>query len=639
MDRLTALKLFGTDETPGEALRLVAGPLQVAIRDGAVRGLWWHGTEVLRGIDYPIRDENWGTYPAERQPPDVSQGDEGLEYRQRFTAGPFEGVFHCQGTASGEFQAQVSLTCRQPARVNRAGFVVLHPVAGFAGSVLEVTHADGSRESTRFPEAISPSQPVFDIRKLRQDANGVSAEIEFGGEIFEMEDQRNWSDASYKTYCRPLSLPYPYTVAPGGVVSQSIRIHLSGSGNAAAEGEDPALAIGSPTGQPVPEMGLALEPDWAPRPDASPVAQLLDPSFTLLRLDLQAGDGPGITALEPSLAGAFDLEMIVGDSVPEIGSQLRRLREALDARGLLPRTVTALPHAFLKSYQPDGRWPEGATPHDASVVAREVFPETLVGDGVLTNFTELNRYRAAIGAGDFVTHGTTAIVHAADDLSVVQTLEALPQIFASAETLAGGRPYRLGLLSIGMRSNPYGAALAPNREQVRRPMAGADPRQRGLFGAAWMVGAVAATENSAAVSLAVGAPCGPFGLVSQPGAEARALYDEDAERVVYPAFQVFRGLRRIANRPRLRLRAGSGLFGVAAKTPPGVQIVLANLSPEPRSLTLPQRGEWLRLDTETFEAAVRDPDWLDTAPRASGGGIDLPGYATAFVTLDGDGNS
>ena len=35
------------------------------------------------------------------------------------------------------------------------------------------------------------------------------------GDAFEMEDQRNWMDASYKTYVRPLALPWPYTIAQG----------------------------------------------------------------------------------------------------------------------------------------------------------------------------------------------------------------------------------------------------------------------------------------------------------------------------------------------------------------------------------------------------------------------------------------
>jgi len=33
-----------------------------------------------------------------------------------------------------------------------------------------------------------------------------------------MEDQRNWTDASYKTYVRPLALPWPYTLATGATL-------------------------------------------------------------------------------------------------------------------------------------------------------------------------------------------------------------------------------------------------------------------------------------------------------------------------------------------------------------------------------------------------------------------------------------
>ncbi len=41
------------------------------------------------------------------------------------------------------------------------------------------------------------------------------------GEVFEMEDQRNWTDASFKTYCRPLALPIPYRLEPSTPVRQT----------------------------------------------------------------------------------------------------------------------------------------------------------------------------------------------------------------------------------------------------------------------------------------------------------------------------------------------------------------------------------------------------------------------------------
>ena len=53
-------------------------------------------------------------------------------------------------------------------------------------------------------------------------------ELRFGGELFEMEDQRNWTDASYKTYCTPLHLPYPVELAAGERVIQSVTLRPLG---------------------------------------------------------------------------------------------------------------------------------------------------------------------------------------------------------------------------------------------------------------------------------------------------------------------------------------------------------------------------------------------------------------------------
>ncbi len=54
------------------------------------------------------------------------------------------------------------------------------------------------------------------------------ARVEFEGEVFEMEDQRNWTDASFKTYCTPLEIPYPVEVTKGTKISQKITISVAG---------------------------------------------------------------------------------------------------------------------------------------------------------------------------------------------------------------------------------------------------------------------------------------------------------------------------------------------------------------------------------------------------------------------------
>ena len=50
---------------------------------------------------------------------------------------------------------------------------------------------------------------------------GLQAELHFSGETFEMEDQRNLTDASYKTFCTPLRLPLPAQTRSGTRIGPS----------------------------------------------------------------------------------------------------------------------------------------------------------------------------------------------------------------------------------------------------------------------------------------------------------------------------------------------------------------------------------------------------------------------------------
>src|SRR3546814_5720366 len=101
-----------------------------------------------------------------------------------------------------------------------------------------------------------------------------------------------------------------------------------------------------------------------------------------------------------------------------------------------------------------------------------------------------------------------SIVHAADDRSVIQTLEAIPHIVRSARAIVGAAPYRLGPSTIGMRQNPYGSRTMDNPDRGRVPMAGVDPRQDGRFAAAWALGYVAASEGGRLETLTLGAQIG-----------------------------------------------------------------------------------------------------------------------------------
>ena len=65
---------------------------------------------------------------------------------------------------------------------------------------------------------------------------GVFATVRMEGDAFEMEDHRNWTDASFKTYVRPLALPWPY-VLPAGRSGRAVSdADLHGQDAAAGKG-------------------------------------------------------------------------------------------------------------------------------------------------------------------------------------------------------------------------------------------------------------------------------------------------------------------------------------------------------------------------------------------------------------------
>src|SRR6185369_6694664 len=111
---------------------------------------------------------------------------------------------------------------------------------------------------------ISPNQPFVEMRAIAHEVEpGTWAEVRFAGDIFEMEDQRNWTDASYKTYCTPLRLPYPAPIAAGETVAQSVTLSLAGGEKGAGSTENTASApvvvtIGDELLGPLPRIGLGV---------------------------------------------------------------------------------------------------------------------------------------------------------------------------------------------------------------------------------------------------------------------------------------------------------------------------------------------------------------------------------------------
>lgn len=634
--------LFGTEEPPSALQTITLGRLSFLRSGGTVRSLCWDGVEVLRGLDCVVRDDSWGTcFPVninELLDGDAEAGEFHLRRTFSIADNALTGLLDITAAANGRLDATLEIKANRDLLTNRAGFTVLHPVAGVVGSELAVTHSDGSTEDQHFPLSIAASQPVFDIAGLSYEVNGVVVEISFTGDVFEMEDQRNWSDASYKTYCRPLGLPFPYVIAAGTTVHQSVAVRVSGAREAVAEHKSAQRSVKRDSANvsktwPMPDILLAVEPPWLGKPsdaDLPPNTDLLKQTGAtglLLRMgcghewqnDELAKVAALLSATEALLSSnepGIDVEIVVPGNA-DLDRFLGELAEQLNDCGLSPKHVVALPEPYLKSYQPAGPWPQGHTPADCIGPARKAFPAAKIGAGVLTNFTELNRLKLPAAAGDYVTHGSTAIVHAADDRSVFETLEALPQIFQSAQKLAGNRQYRLGLVSIGMRSNPYGAAVVANPHNLRLPMAMHDPRQKGLFNAAWVIAVALTAAQNGVAAMAAGAPAGPFGI-TEPGSSQK----------LYPVFHAISALAALSGNTVALMRGlPANVYGLSSNG----RYIVSNCNLAAATVELPVDTGVCILNSVSVGEAGNDPRWLFRSTTLRGRTFELEPCSCLFA--------
>lgn len=514
---LRALHGTGVPSEAGQTLR--AGAAQVTLEGGSLRHLQVGGVELIRAVAFLVRDRDWGTLMPEvtglaidagrvtyaaRYLSDAARLDVAVTIRLSETTLDFEAT----ARATGDFET------------NRSGFTVLHPISGVAGAWVRVAHGDGSSEETRFPALIAPWQPFKDITALTHRAGGVEVECRFEGDVFEMEDQRQWGDASYKTYVRPLALPWPYVIADGEVMHQAVRLRWRPSESITAV---PAIRaeVAAPR---FPQTALVLTAaEAAEAIENMEVLRGIAPQRILCHFDPAAGHGAAelaaFAALQAALPDlAFDLELLARCPVGgNLDAEFADYATALRASGLAPVAIMACPSVDRQSTPPGSAWPPCPPLEAIHAAARRAFPGQTLGGGMASFFPELNRKRPPVGGLDFVTHGFSPITHAADDLSVMETLETLPHILASARAIIGDRGYRLGPSTIAMRQNPYGSRTIPNPGRGRVCMTDDDPRQDSAFAAAWTLGLAAQIARAGLEVWTPAALTGPRGLLRGDG--------------------------------------------------------------------------------------------------------------------------
>ena len=628
MDAVALEAIFGTAEPPAILRPFRTGALAASLDGGNLRNVTWHGIEVLRGIAFLARDTRWGTYTAALS--DLAVTEENDAFSIAYAArceGP-DGEFSYRAAILGmsdgtlEFRAEGSAAADFP--TNRTGFVVLHPLRGVAGASVIVGHTDDSSETVELPMAIAPDTPATDIRTIsHRPVDGVSVEVTLLGDAYEMEDQRNWTDASFKTYVRPLSRPRPYTLLAGQRIEQSVVLKVAGVPAAAvpANSAKARLFVGPATGL-MPAIGIGLESaeTEACLFAASPLRDL-GAQVLVARCEAEEARAALFVRLE-TLRAALNTTLTLELIVPDIGAEAALFSAGRAAResALRVSAIVPVPRRDMKTRPTEPPAAGESPPSSIYTAARLAFPEAALGGGMLTLFTEFNRNRPDAASVDFVTHASAANVHAADDVSVLETLETLPHVMRSVAAIAPGKPYRLGPSAIALRTNPYGPSVAANPENKRITMARRDPRHFALFGAAWSLAFAeqAALHGLAEITLSHGV--GDFGVLTPLGA-------------VTPLFHLVRGLARGAGSPFYPVETGvPNVRGLAFGTPADVELWLCNIGPQVEQVELGKPFRPAFLDASSIALTSAMASILDEVAATPQVSITLGPHAVARLT-------
>jgi D-apionolactonase len=637
------IRLYGTDEPVERPRILRAGPLTVEFEAGNLRHIRYHGYEMMRAVSFVVRDKDWGTYAPQianlhfHEEPDafrvsygamVSEKDQEFRYSAAITGQSDGSVsFYGNGTSISGF-----LT-------NRTGFVVLHPIEGVAGAACTVEHVDGTIEETRFPFLVNPVQPMSDLRAVTHEfLPGLKVTCRMEGDTFEMEDQRNWTDASYKTYVRPLALPWPYVIAKGETIDQTVTLKVSGTVSEIKAVESRlVLTVGEQTtGRAMPPLGLGLDPkEMDATEQALGALRYVAPGHLVCYYDPRLGhreaDLKRMAAIGKALEAELWLEFVI-PSVDHFEQDLQELGRAVTRLGNPFAAVMVSPASDLKCTLPGSPWPPCPPLDGCYRAARAAFPEVRIGGGMFSFFTELNRKRPSVSLLDFVTFTTVAIFHAGDDRSATEGLESLPYLAKSVAAFIDSKPYHVGPSAIGLRMNPYGEAPMANPGNIRQAMNGMDPRQRGLFAAAWSVGFVARFAAGGASALTLGGTTGPFGIAYAKADYPQPWFDQNGG--LYPVYHAIKGMAALRGRPLIDLAISQPreIQAIAVQRDTEIEVWLANLTDQTESVQLEPKwvGMLSVLSALEFEQAVQDFSAMDSLARAfDGEKVTLPPYAVA----------
>ena len=477
-----------------DTTRVEHGNFTLDLAENAVRNVTYKGVQLIDLLYTAIRPWDWSTLVPDRHSQDVNvNGADCLVTISDTFAGALEAQTIITLTTDNTFSVDYQLKGLADYSVNRWGICFCLHSGDWMGSTVSA-----SEDTYRLLKDISPQRVVDGITQglfpAANEMHFVAPDQRFikatsSGKVLEAEDQRNWTDNTYKIYSGSLSEPRPFVASMGSIWKQNVIFEVGAPAGVSA---DPAKIVIREI-EALPSIGLQFNTEPLLSPDD------LEKALVLLDIDHLRVNEELLTAQKIATTSASGLILEAALLSTNNGAALQIEVTKLSER---------VPAGSRLLIQRDNRGIVEISDLPKNESLNSFIPGT---DAYLVDL-----HRNKYDFGNSVSYSMAPTVHSTDVETIFKTLYTQRESIEFAQKYLAPQVF-ISPITFSTRGNPETGHSRDERIIFANPDAAL--RIRTLEGAAWTLGSIFALASAGAFSGTWHELFGDFGVIySQDGA-------------------------------------------------------------------------------------------------------------------------
>ena len=458
-----------------DTTRVEHGDFTLDLAQAAIRNVTYKGAQLIDLLYTAIRPWDWSTLVPEEHTEDVKViGTECIITISDTFASAMVAQTIITLSTTNTFAVEYQLEGLAEYSVNRWGICLCLHSGDWMGSKV-----NSSGNTYTLLQDISPQRVVDGVTQglfpAANEMHFVAPDQRFikatsTGKVLEAEDQRNWTDNTYKIYSGSLSEPRPFVTSSGSIWKQSIKFEVGAPSGAAT---DPAKIVVREI-EALPSIGLQFNTEPLLSPDD------LEKALVLLDIDHLRVNEESLTAQKIATTASSGLILEAALLSSNGGAALQTEVTLLSQR--VPAGSRLLIHR-------DGREIVEA----ADLPKNESLSSYIPGSDAYLVDLHRNKYQF----GNSVSYSMVPTVHSADTETTFKTLYTQRESIEFAQKYLAPQVF-ISPITFSTRGNPETGHSRDQRINFANPDAAS--RIRTIEGAAWTLGSIFALASAGAFS-------------------------------------------------------------------------------------------------------------------------------------------